>query len=163
MAMLKDSTFWVAVSFLIFFFIVWKVGGFKAMLGGLDSHGQKIAEELAEAQRLREDAQKLLAEYEAKRQAAEAEAASIVAAAKDEAKRLAADAESKLADFVARRTKSAEQKIAQAEAQATSEVRAAAAELAAKAAEQVLKKQMAGKSGADMLVASLKEVKSRLN
>jgi hypothetical protein len=44
--------------------------------------------------------------------------------------RLAADAQAKLTDFVARRTRMAEQKIAQAEAQATADVRAAAADAA---------------------------------
>ena len=47
-------------------------------------------------------------------------------------------------DFIARRTKQAEAKIAFAEAQAAADVRAAAADHAAKAAEIVLRDQMQG-------------------
>ena len=47
-------------------------------------------------------------------------------------------------DFIARRTKQAEAKIAFAEAQAAADVRAAAADHAAKAAETVLRDQMQG-------------------
>ncbi len=58
--------------------------------------------------------------------------------AKADAERLAAEAHAKLEDFVARRTKMAETKIAQAEQQALAEVRSVAAEAAVGAAEKVL-------------------------
>lgn len=162
-AMLANTYLWSFVGLVVFLAILWKAGVHRMVLDALDNRGRRIAEELGEAQRLREDAQRLLTEYEAKRKAAEAEAEQIVAAAKEEAERLARDAEAKMADFVARRTRTAEQKIAQAEAQATAEVRSAAAEAAVKAAEQVLRGQMSGKTGADLLAAGLGEVKTRLN
>lgn len=161
--MLTNTYLWSAVGLVVFFALLFRFGVHRMVLDALDNRGRKIAEELGEAQRLREDAQKLLAEYEARRKAAEAEAEQIVSAAREEAERLAREAETKMVDFVARRTRTAEQKIAQAEAQAMAEVRSAAAEAAVKAAEQVLKGQMAGKAGADLLAASLGEVKSRLN
>ena len=120
------DTFWVGVALVIFLAILVKFGVPGAIVKALDARGEKVAQELAEARRLRQEAEKLLAEYDAKRKAAEAEAAEIVSSANDEAKRLAAEAEAKLADFVARRTKAAEEKIAQAESQAEAEVRAAA-------------------------------------
>jgi F-type H+-transporting ATPase subunit b len=135
----------------------------KAIVKALDARGEKVAQELAEARRLRQDAEKLLAEYEAKRKAAETEAAGIIASAKDEAKRLATEAEAKLAEFVTRRTKSAEDKIAQAESQAEAEVRAAAAEAATRAAETILRSQMGGKAGEAAFTAGLQEVKAKLN
>ena len=157
------DTFWVGIAFFIFIAIVVYVGGHKKILAGLDARGELVAKELAEARRLRHEAEQLLAEYEAKRKAAEAEAAEIVSSANDEAKRLAAEAEAKLADFVARRTKAAEEKIAQAESQAEAEVRAAAAEAATKAAETILRGQMAGKAGEAAFAAGLTEVKAKLN
>ncbi|MFY8153073.1 MAG: ATP F0F1 synthase subunit B, partial [Hyphomicrobiales bacterium] len=140
------DTVWVGVAFVIFFAILAYFGVPKAIVAALDARGEKVAQELAEARRLRLEAEKLLAEYEAKRKAAETEAASIVAAANEEAKRLAAEAETKLNDFVARRTKSAEEKIALAESQAEAEVRAAAAEAATKAAELLIRSQVGGKA-----------------
>ncbi|AOG06324.1 MAG: ATP F0F1 synthase subunit B [Bosea sp. (in: a-proteobacteria)] len=157
------DTVWVGVAFVIFFAILAYFGVPKAIVAALDARGEKVAQELAEARRLRLEAEKLLAEYEAKRKAAETEAASIVAAANEEAKRLAAEAETKLNDFVARRTKSAEEKIALAESQAEAEVRAAAAEAATKAAELIIRSQVGGKAGDALFAAGLNEVKAKLN
>jgi F-type H+-transporting ATPase subunit b len=157
------DTFWVAVALVIFLAMLAKFGVHKSIIGALDARGERVAQELAEARRLRQDAEKLLAEYDAKRKAAESEAAGIVAAAREEATRLAAEAEAKLADFVTRRTKSAEDKIAQAEAQAEGEVRAAAAEAATRAAETILRSQMAGKAGDAAFASGLQEVKAKLN
>ncbi|AMJ58975.1 F0F1 ATP synthase subunit B family protein [Bosea sp. PAMC 26642] len=157
------DTFWVGVAFVIFMGILAKFGVHKKITGALDARGEMVARELAEARRLRQDAEKLLAEYEAKRKAAESEAASIIAAANEEAKRLAAEAETKLNEFVVRRTKSAEDKIAQAEIQAEAEVRAAAAEAATRAAETILRSQMGGKAGDAAFSAGLQEIKAKLN
>lgn len=157
------DTVWVGVAFVIFIAILAYFGVPKAIVSALDARGEKVAQELAEARRLRLEAEKLLAEYEAKRKAAETEATSIVAAANEEAKRLAAEAEAKLNDFVARRTKSAEEKIALAESQAEAEVRAAAAEAATKAAELIIRSQVGGKAGDALFAAGLGEVKAKLN
>ena len=157
------DTFWVGVAFFIFIGILAYFGVPKAIVAALDSRGEKVAQELAEARRLRAEAEKLLAEFEAKRKAAESEAAGIVAAANDEAKRLAAEAEAKLNDFVARRTQSAEDKIALAESQAEAEVRAAAAEAATRAAEVIIRAQVGGKAGDALFAAGLSEVKAKLN
>lgn len=153
------AEFWVAVAFFIFIglLVFLKVPG--KLLAGIDSRGEKIAAQLNEAERLRAEAAALLKTYEAKRAAAEKEAAEIVAAAKDEAARLETDAKAKLEDFVKRRTAQAELKIQQAESQATAEVRSAAVEMATKAAASIL---AAGK-GDDAFAAGLKEVKAKLN
>jgi F-type H+-transporting ATPase subunit b len=157
------DTFWVGVAFFIFIGILAYFGVPKAIVTALDARGEKVAQELAEARRLRVEAEKLLAEYEAKRKAAETEAAEIIASANEEAKRLAAEAEAKLNDFVTRRTKSAEDKIALAESQAEAEVRAAAAEAATKAAEVIIRAQVGGKTGETLFAAGLSEVKAKLN
>ncbi len=157
------DTFWVGVAFFIFIGILAYFGVPKAIVAALDARGEKVAQELAEARRLRVEAEKLLAEYEAKRKAAETEAAEIIASANEEAKRLATEAEAKLNDFVTRRTKSAEDKIALAESQAEAEVRAAAAEAATRAAEVIIRAQVGGKTGETLFAAGLSEVKAKLN
>ena len=101
-------------------------------------------------------------EFEAKRAAAEREAAEIVSTAKEEAERLARETEQKLADFVKRRTASAEAKIAQAEAQASAEVRAAAVDAAVKASETVLRSELTGSAAASLVSDSLKDVRAKL-
>ena len=97
------------------------------------------------------EAQALLAEFERKGREAESEAAAIIAGAKAEAERLAAEAKAKMEDFVARRTKMAEAKIVQAEAQALADVRAAASDAAVAAAEKILAAAAKGKVAEDLL------------
>jgi len=155
--------FWVLVATVIFLAIVWKVGGFGQLTAALDNRAKKIVAELDEARLLREEAQRLLDEYKKKQHEAEEEAAAILASAKAEADRFKAESVDKVKDFVARRTKMAEQKIAQAEAQAIADVRSAAAEAAVKAASAVLAADMAGKHAVDLMKAAIGEVKSKLN
>jgi F-type H+-transporting ATPase subunit b len=161
--MLSNPTFWVAIATGIFVLIALKMGAAGAVTSALDNRGKLIADELAEAKRLREEARHLLAEYEAKRKAAEAEAEGIISQAREDAERLAHEAEAKLADFVTRRTKTAEAKIAQAETSAMNDVRAAAAEAATRAAEIVLRQQMSGPAGIAAIDAGLKDVRGKLN
>jgi F-type H+-transporting ATPase subunit b len=160
--MFASAEFWVGVAFVIFWGILFYYGVPKKALSALDSRGKRITNELAEARRLREDAEKLLKEFEAKRAAAEREAAEIVSIAREEAERLGREAETKLKDFVARRTASAEAKIAQAEAQATADVRAAAADAAVRASERILRDQLAGPSGAALVTKSLDDIRGKL-
>ncbi len=161
-ALLANPTFWVGVAFFIFLGLLFYYGVPSNLMNQLDSRGKRIADELAEARRLREDAEKLLREFESKRAAAEREAAEIVSSAKDEAERLARDAQEKMADFVTRRTASAEAKIAQAEAQASAEVRAAAVDAAIKASERVLRNEITGPTAASLVTQSLGDVRTKL-
>jgi len=75
----------------------------------------------------------------------------------------AADAKVKVEEFVARRTKMAENKIAQAEVQALADVRAAAAEAAVAAAEKILADTTKGKVGEDLIAQGIRDLKSKLN
>lgn len=152
----------VLLALVIFLMIVGYFNGHKVIIGALDNRANRIRQELAEAKRLREEAETLLASFEQKRARAEDEAATIIADAKAEAERLRADQEAKLTEFVARRTKLAEQKIAMAEASAMAEVRAAAADAAVRAAETILR-DSAPTTGQSFFDKGLAEVKSKLN
>jgi F-type H+-transporting ATPase subunit b len=158
-----SAEFWVGTGFFIFIGILGWFGVHKTLIKGLDARGERVSAELAEAKRLRVEAENLLADYEARRLLAEQEAASVVADAKAEAERISAAAKLSVEDFITRCTAKAELKIAQAEANATSEVKAAAADAAVRAAETILRDQMAGKTGADIFAAGLADVKAKLN
>lgn len=160
--MLHNPEFWVAVAFVIFFIVLWRAGAFRMIASGLDARTARIREELDEARKLREEAEKVLAEYKKKRSEAEGEAAAIIEHAGMEAAELAAEAEKRMQEFVARRTKIAETKIAQAEAQALAEVRAAAAETAVRAAERILADTVKGKTADDLISSAINDVKTRL-
>lgn len=158
-----DATFFALVGLVLFFVLLayLKVPGMMAK--GLDERADKIRDELAEAKRLREEAQHLLAEYQRKRKEAEAEAAGIVAAAEREAAALTAEARQKTDEFIARRNALSEQKIKQAETEAVNAVRVAAVDLAIAAAEKVLAKKTDGAVQDNLFKNALGEVKSRLN
>jgi F-type H+-transporting ATPase subunit b len=154
---------WVAVCFVIFVGVIIYVGAHKKLLDALDHRAARIKSELEEASRLREEAAKLLADYQRKQAQAEREAAAIVSDARAEAERVAAETRSKMEEFVARRTKLAETKISQAEAQALADVRAAAADAAVAAAETILRDTAKGKVADDLIAQGIADVKARLN
>jgi F-type H+-transporting ATPase subunit b len=154
---------WVAIAFLCFLGLLAYLGVHRKVIELLDQRQMRIKGELDEARRLRDEAQALLADFERKGRAAESEAEAIIASAKTEAERLATEAKSRMEDFVARRTKMAEAKIAQAEAQALADVRSAAADAAVSAAEKILSAAAKGKVAEDLLVRGIEDVKTKFN
>jgi F-type H+-transporting ATPase subunit b len=161
--MLATPEFWVAVAFVVFVGGLVYLGTHRLILNALDERSARIKAELDEARRLREEAQSLLEEYRRKQSEAEREAADIVAGARAEAERLATEAKAKSEEFLARRTRLAETKIAQAEAQAVADVRNAAAEAAVAAAERILTDTVKGQVADDLIGKGVAEIKSRLN
>lgn len=154
---------WVAIAFVILLALFAWLGIHRTVLTALDHRAQRIKAELDDARRLKEEAAKLLADYQARRASAEREAQEIVTNARAEAERIAAEGRTRMEDFVARRTKTAENKIALAEAQALADVRAAAAEAAVAAASTVLAQSVKGQVADDLLAKGIAEVKSKLN
>ena len=154
---------WVAIAFVILMALFAWLGIHRTVLTALDHRAQRIKAELDDARRLKEEAAKLLADYQARRASAEREAQEIVTNARAEAERIAAEARTRMEDFVVRRTKTAESKIALAEAQALADVRAAAAEAAVAAASTVLSQSVKGPVADDLLAKGIAEVKAKLN
>ena len=154
---------WVAIAFLIFVGGLIYLGVHRKINDALDHRQARIKAELDEASRLRKEAQALLADYQNKQHEAEREAEALIASAKAEADRIASEAKAKVEEFVARRTKMAETKIAQAEAQALADVRSAAADAAIAAAEKILTGTAKGKVADDLLTQGIADVGSKLN
>ena len=154
---------WVAVAFVILMVLFAYLGIHRTVLTALDKRADRIKAELDDARRLKEEAAKLLADYKSKRTSAEREAEEIIANARAEAERIASEARVKLEDFVARRTKTAENKIALAEAQALADVRAAAANAAVAAASTILSQSVKGPVADELLAKGIAEVRQKLN
>jgi F-type H+-transporting ATPase subunit b len=161
--MFSEPEFWVAVAFVILMGVFAYFGIHRTVLTTLDHRRDRIKAELDDARRLKEEAAKLLAEYRARHASAEREAQDIIEAAKAEAERIASEARTKMEDFVVRRTKTAESKIALAEAQALADVRAAAADAAVTAASTILSQSVKGPIADDLLVKGIAEVREKLN
>lgn len=158
-----NPEYWVLIAFLIFAGILWKAGVPAQIAKALDGRADAIRAELDEARRLREEAQTLLADYQRKQREAENEAKAIIETAKREAEALAADTRKQLAEQLERRTRTAEDKIARAEAQAIAEVRAAAVDNALAAAQKILVGKASGATAASLIDDSIRDLKSKLN
>jgi F-type H+-transporting ATPase subunit b len=161
--MFYEAEFWVAVAFALFVLALFRLGAHRTVFGALDDRGARVQAEFDEARRLRAEAQALLAEYQRRRHEAEQEAQALIRSAEAEGERMQAEARAKVEEFVARRTRMAENKIAQAESQALAEVRNAAAEAAIAAAEKILGNSVKG-GVADALIADgIRDLKTKLN
>jgi F-type H+-transporting ATPase subunit b len=158
-----DATFFALVALVMFLAIVFWAGAHKTAAKALDNRAAQIDKDISDARALREQAEALLAEYKQKKLDAVKEADGIIAQAKADAAAYSNDAKKKLSDALARRTKQAEQKIAQAEAAAVKDVRAAATDLAVKAASALIADGAKGKGGEKLIAESISAVKSRLN
>ena len=156
-----DPKFWVAVSFTIFAALAIKLAWGK-VTAMLDGRGQRIAAELAEAARLRQEAENMLRQAEAERQAAMAEAAALIQRAKAEAERVAANAAADAQAQAARREKMAMDRIAAAEASAVAEVRNAAAEVATIAARNLIAESFSAEDDAAMIDQAVTELPKAL-
>lgn len=138
---LGSPTIWVFLALLLVIAGVMSKGIHKTIGKALDARADGIRENLDEAKRLREEAQTLLASYQRKQAEAEEQAKSIVEQARRDAESMAEQARADLKEKLARRAEAAEAKIATAEAQAMSDVKARAVDLATAAAEKMIREQ----------------------
>ena len=90
--MFGSEYFWIAVSLVVFLVIAARMG-LRPVLAQLDARADRIRKELEEAQALREEAQKLLADHKARQRDALKDAEGIVETARSEAKSLRVAAE----------------------------------------------------------------------
>lgn len=157
-----DAEFWVIIALIVFIGVILYIRVPRLLATALDNRIRKIEADLDEAARLRAEAQSLLDSYANKRAEAEAEAQGIVAAAREEADRLAKDAAVALEGLIGRRSKTVEEKIAQAEQQAIAEVRGRSADVAIEAARVILSRQMTEKGDA-LVSQAIEDVAAKLH
>lgn len=160
--LLHSAEFWVFIAFLIL------VGGvFKKVsavfVSGLDARAGRIRAQLHEAEKLREDAQALLADYQRKQRAAAQEAEAIVAQAKNEAQRMREQAHADLEQALKRREQQALQKIAQAEAEALDEVRKQAVDLALAASARLMADNLNDDRAARLVDEAIKDLPDKMH
>lgn len=159
--LLHDHHFWVLISMAIFVALVWKPAS-RTIITALDERAARIRADLDEARRLREEAERLLAEYRRKEREAAADAEAIIAHAKEEAERIATQSARDLEQALQRRQLLAEERIAQAETKAVEEIRAVAVDVAIAAARDVIAAQTDERSGGALLDAAIAALPQRL-
>ena len=156
-----DETNVAFVAFALFFAVLLYLKVPGMIMSALDNRREAIAKELHDARRMREEAEALLASYEAKRAAAEADAKAIVDHAKEQAAAVVQETRAAMADAMKRREKQAEDRIAAAETKASDEVRAAAAEAAIAAAERMIRERMNDETQSVLVAEGATELKRK--
>jgi len=162
--MLESPTFWVAVAFVIFIGLAIKpLAVHRQLFSALDKRGTRIGKEIDEAEALREEAQKLLADYKRKQRDAVKEAEEVVAHAKAEAARLREQAQKDLEVSLQRREQAAMEKIAQAEAQALKEIRNQAVDVALAATAHLIVENLDRAKAASLVDEAIGDLSGKLN
>ncbi len=161
--MLHSPSFWVAVAFIGFVAVViyYKL---PSIVGKqLDDRAARIKGELDEAQKLREDAQAMFADYQRRQRDALATAEEIVAKAKEDAAIIRKESETELQATLERRQALAEAKIQQAEEKALAEVQNIAVDVAIAASEKLMKDNLKAKEAGSLIDQSIKDLGTQLN
>jgi F-type H+-transporting ATPase subunit b len=142
---LSDPHTWVFFATVGFVLVVWKKGR-GPLMAYLDARTAKIKTALDEAERLKTEAQDLLADMQRKHRDAIQTSQKIIEAARENAIRIQRETEEKLSDSMKRREAQLLERIKRAEAAATQELREQAADIAAKSAEILLQEALSKRS-----------------
>ena len=157
-----DPELAIAIAFVIAIVLVSK-RVWQAITGMLDARAAKIKSELDEAQKLKDDAQRALGQFQRRQRDALQEAEAIVSHAREEAARLIERAQRDLEALIERRQRLAAEKIALAEAKAVAEVRNTAVDIAIGAARRVIAERVGGSEGQVLVDQAIAELPQRLN
>lgn len=157
----SDAHSWVFLATVIFAVVAFRLGR-KPILAILDSRTAKIKNDLEEAERLRIEAQELLAQYQRKHRDALKTAEEIVTHARESVKRIHDEANKNLEESLKRKEAQILDKIARTEAAAVEEVRNQTADLAIIAARRMLLEALEG-DGKDLIDQSIGKLSGQIN
>lgn len=160
--MFSDPTFWVAAAFFVLLALVSKPL-VRAAVAGLDARAARIRKEIEEAETLREEAHRMLADYKRRLRDAAKEATALVEHAKVEAERLREQAAADLEASLKRREQAAREKIAQAEDSAIKEIRHRAVDLAVAATARLVAEGLDQGQGKTLLSKAIGELPGKLH
>jgi F-type H+-transporting ATPase subunit b len=152
---------WVIIAFFLFF-IIFGRKLWSALTAMLDDRGAKVRAELEEAARLRQEAEAMLRDAEARRADALHEAQALIDGAKAEAGRVVAAAGAEAEASARRREQMAIDRIAAAEKAAVDEVRLTAVEVATAAARQVIAEGLSADADSRLIDTAITQLPSAL-
>jgi F-type H+-transporting ATPase subunit b len=162
MDIFQEPKFWVGLSFVVFVALSYKkVGGM--LISALDSRTQKIKEELAQAEALRIEAEKILEEYKSKQAHTMKEAEQMLEKAAQDAASLRAAAEKELKQSIESRTQQAMDRIAQEETKAIEEVRNHVVDIALSSARTMLAERAKKSDQSTLIKLALSDIERKIH
>ena len=157
-AFLYEPKNWVALSFLLFLVLfVKKI--LPMVTKGLDNRRARIEDQLAQASRLREEAEQLLLRYQQKQKEMLAEAEQMLTDTKAEIVRLKQRAEEDLRTSLERRSAQAGERIARIEKEATDAVRAHLVNVAIKATELLMRETLKDRADDPTIIPAVEQIR----
>lgn len=156
-----DSHNWVFLATVIFAYLAFRLGA-PRIAAILDGRTARIKHELEEAERLRVEAQELLAQYQRKHRDAMKTAEEIISHARESVKRIREEAQKDLEDSLRRREAQLMDKIARAESSAVDEIRNRTADLAMIAARKIVTENLRG-DGKELIDQAIGKLPGQLN
>jgi F-type H+-transporting ATPase subunit b len=160
--MFDDPEFWVAVAFVILVAIAVRPM-VRAVTAMVDDRVQRVRNTLDEAARLRDEAQRLLADYQRRQSEAAGEVDAMVAHARTEAERLTKEGGERLAALLKRREQLALDRIAQAEAEAMQQVRNVSVDIAIAAARRLIAERIDEAGRVRLVERAIAELPAKLH
>ncbi len=163
MEMLQHSTtLWVAISFVVFVALAVKFAG-KGIASALDKRIAQIRAEIDTAEKLKAEAEALLADFQQKQQDAEKTAEKIIEQARASAKAVQEAAEADLSESMARREAQLTERLKRIEEKAIADIQNHAADLSIEATREIVMKTLDDKAGNKLVDQAIQSVAKYLN
>ena len=157
-----DTGLWVAISFFVFLAVAFKLGR-KSIVSGLDSRIAEVKNEIETAERLRVEAQELLAQYQRKQRDAEKEATDIIKNAEKQAQQVAKTSEAELKETILRREEQLTSRLKRLEENAIAQIQNHAAEIAVAATTEVIQQTLDSKLNSELNEKTIAALPQNLN
>ncbi|MDC0059493.1 ATPase [Pelagibacteraceae bacterium] len=157
-----DATFWVAISFLIFFAALIYLKVPQKLNGSLIDKIKQIKKELDEAEKIKDEAKNLLSYYEDKIDKSKKESKKIIDEAKRESEKTILESSKKLHQMTEEKKKVTDQKIAQMKVNALTEIKNASVKISIEVVENLIKNSIDKKKLDKLYENSLEQIKTSL-
>ena len=157
-----DATFWVAISFFIFFGILIYLKVPQKINNLLTDQINEMKKELNESERLKFEAKNLLSNYENKIDKSKKETREIINLAKKDSEKNILEKTKKFHQLIENKKKNVEQKIIQMKENALKDIKNISVKISMEAVEHLIKNSIDEKKIAKLYTKSLVQVKTSL-
>tara|TARA_B100001248_G_scaffold98880_1_gene73377 strand:+ start:737 stop:1234 length:498 start_codon:yes stop_codon:yes gene_type:complete len=160
--MTLDATFWVTISFLIFFGILIYFKIPQKIKEILEQNISNIKNQIIEAEKLKEDAKNILTEHEKKISNSKKEVMEMINVANEEAEKIVIKTNNEFHNLMENRKKNAEERIRQLKSQALKDIKNASVKIAIESVEKLIKNSLDKSKLDNIYTASIEETKLAL-
>ena len=160
--MIIDATFWVAISFFIFFGVLIYLKVPQKMNNLLNGQIKEIKKELDEAEKLKVEAKNLLSDYENKIDKSKKEVQEIINLAKKDSEKTILERTEKFHQTMESKKKNAEQKILQMKENALKDIKNISVKVSVEAVEHLIKNSIDKNKLEKLYTNSLEQAKTSL-